>query len=905
MRVISLKLLFRVILIFTIKIADTTNADTNLEDDKYCSNISGLLPISVVAPIKYDIQLDIRFGYRLISGMSKITFLVRKRTKVIHLHSHGLNVDYHYTKLTLFIQFSGQKDESEIVLYTLKEHKKCDGAQILILLFDENLYPGKYNLHLKFSYLREQLGVIQYSFLTNNIPRLLITNMYQRNAIRAMFPCWDDPAVRASFNISIKHPNSTEVFSNKPVLKTTTDIYGVQKEIFHEMLSMPTYLIGIVIVDLISELEQMNFNYFWHEEDLFDITSRIKTAKLQLAKTSIANLTSILSDIMQMNFTNVIKKIDHVVLNTKMKSVGKPGLIVYKERDILFNETLDFSGRRLQIMLLIARELVYQVFYSVSNNSYSDTSLNEMLVLFYSYYAVSQMSIKFPVMELFVVQHVQPIMDFDYDFVRNFRNSKDAEKIDSVTYPLYVYKGVALIRMLFYIVTPKTFREGMSEYVKNKTHDLWEAMQNAYHSINKENYTISKIMDTWLRQEHYPEVYVQRNFNGTVVCSLSAFNLDVTWQIPITYITQSDLIIFTLGNVEWLNYYQEVTISDIEPNDFILVNLQQIGYYRVNYNSRNWEKIALYLKFDSYELIPVLNRAQLISDSYYFASKGELESTIFLDIIRYLKRETDYIAWYPMFNIILSMSTYLLKYPESAFVKDHIIEILDGLLKNIGLKDFPTDEEGAVTSLRLIAKGWACTFGHKECIEDASIKLMTRISNSHMKTDEHEIESLWKNMVLCVGIKTLNMTQWRMILDKAMIEYDNNILRLLACSENKDIIIYYLDLLLDLLLYQNKKISWKDIYYDIVKRNANKPAVLKHILDNFIIIKSKRAINDTITLAHIILNMYSTEDLDKIEKYIAKDLSLWTDHCLKCTVNRLILWQKKQMAKVISKFSFF
>lgn len=92
------------------------------------------------------------------------------------------------------------------------------------------------------------------------------------------------------------------------------------------------------------------------------------------------------------------------------------------------------------------------------------------------------------------------------------------------------------------------------------------------------------------------------------------------------------------------------------------------GYYRVNYNSRNWGAIVLYLQFDDYKRISVLNRAQLISDSYYFASKGELESSVFLDIITYLKRETDYIAWYPMFNIISYMSTYL-KYPEGAFVK--------------------------------------------------------------------------------------------------------------------------------------------------------------------------------------------------------------------------------------------
>lgn len=46
-------------------------------------------------------------------------------------------------------------------------------------------------------------------------------------------------------------------------------------------------------------------------------------------------------------------------------------------------------------------------------------------------------------MDLFIVQHVQPIMDFNYDFAINhvLRDIKDAEEIDSLTYPLYIYKG--------------------------------------------------------------------------------------------------------------------------------------------------------------------------------------------------------------------------------------------------------------------------------------------------------------------------------------------------------------------------------------------------------------------------------------------------------------------------------
>lgn len=94
------------------------------------------------------------------------------------------------------------------------------------------------------------------------------------------------------------------------------------------------------------------------------------------------------------------------------------------------------------------------------------------------------------------------------------------------------------------------------------------------------------------------------------------------------------------------------------------------GYYRVNYDDIGWRRISDYLEFDDFTRIPVLNRAQLISDAYYFASKGELESAVFLDIAKYLKQETDYVAWCAMFNIFSHMSNYkYFRFPESKFIK--------------------------------------------------------------------------------------------------------------------------------------------------------------------------------------------------------------------------------------------
>jgi len=64
----------------------------------------------------------------------------------------------------------------------------------------------------------------------------------------------------------------------------------------------------------------------------------------------------------------------------------------------------------------------------------------------------------------------------------------------------------------------------------------------------------------------------------------------------------------------------------------------------------------------------VLNRAQLIDDAFYFLMNDQLPLSIFLDLTQYLKQETDYVAWYPMFKALEHMSGFFL-FQESAHIK--------------------------------------------------------------------------------------------------------------------------------------------------------------------------------------------------------------------------------------------
>jgi len=84
------------------------------------------------------------------------------------------------------------------------------------------------------------------------------------------------------------------------------------------------------------------------------------------------------------------------------------------------------------------------------------------------------------------------------------------------------------------------------------------------------------------------------------------------------------------------------------------------GFYRVNYDPTNWLKIANYLDSENYTKIHVLNRAQIINDAIYLMLSHKLDPRIFMDITKYLRRETNYIAWYPMFRILEDVTKFFL-----------------------------------------------------------------------------------------------------------------------------------------------------------------------------------------------------------------------------------------------------
>ncbi|XP_032687674.1 thyrotropin-releasing hormone-degrading ectoenzyme-like isoform X2 [Odontomachus brunneus] len=696
--------------------------------------------------------------------------------------------------------------------------------------------------------------------------------------------------------------------------------FGIKLTIFKEFVLMPTHLIVFLIInDITMDFDKRDIHYMWHKID----AGKRFTYLLEMAD----NATCYFVTHMKMNASVFSPKINHVVLpNSPMKSMGAPGFVVYREKDITFDEVLDFPCRDLDVITLVTYEMARQLFVGVVSPQL-DTDyvwLNEIFASFYGYYVMDKIWESNRLMELFVVKIIQPTLSSDILLERKpiMNEAKNSVGIDGLLYPLlYHKKAFALIRMLSRLYRPKVFNEAIRKYVNERTKNIWSILEEAYSIRNMAHdtsNTIKEVMNTWLTKTHHAELLVERYYDKrrpVTYLSLYARINHNEWIIPVNYFTEMTYMSSNTLDVMWHDWcYLNSTLKagyddmHIPIDNFLIVNVEQSGYYRVNYDDRNWMLLSTHMQKNNTPHIPPLTRAQLINDAYYFVTVREISASIFVEVTKHLKRDTDFIAWYPMFNILLDMSPYF-KFFESNYIKGHFSEILDGVLITIGYEENSSDDRMR-KSLRHLVRMWACKLDHPVCQNTASHRLI-----DYYIDNLEQLNKLWvmtKEWILCDGSKLENLDDWKIILNKSMIYNNTELLEYLSCTENTSIIIYYLNLMLRTDYFSRLEQSMGPIFRKIVRKHVRKNIVLRYVVDNYRTIVSRfpEDFPAGILISDMIMNVYTLNDLYIIREYVLR-LFLpdtggisFASHLLQST-DVLTIHRQRYLAKVLDKFQEF
>lgn len=124
---------------------------------------------------------------------------------------------------------------------------------------------------------------------------------------------------------------------------------------------------------------------------------------------------------------------------------------------------------------------------------------------------------------------------------------------------------------------------------------------------------------------------------------------NITWWIPISFTTSFELNFNEIFPKYWLPFKNQIVYQlpvMFNENDWYLLNLYRSGFYRVNYDIKNWKNLIKLLNTRlTTKMLPSPLRAQLIDDSLNLARANYIPYTLAFNLTNYLENEIDYIPW--------------------------------------------------------------------------------------------------------------------------------------------------------------------------------------------------------------------------------------------------------------------
>lgn len=309
---------------------------------------------------------------------------------------------------------------------------------------------------------------------------------------------------------------------------------------------------------------------------------------------------------------------------------------------------------------------------------------------------------------------------------------------------------------------------------------------------------LKTILDTWTTRRGYPLVTAHREYSadGAIHIEQSRF-MDATHEDPagITYYIPVNIASKGKQNFDvttadfWFDgamTHHMPAAADIVPNDnWLLLNKKQGYYYRVNYDDDNWLLLAEELTDGNMNNIHLLNRAQLLDDALDLARFDHLDYTVALHIVKYLKKEMDYVAWRAADPGLTELYRLMRDSDESKYFNSFIAEISEPLYKSLGPVRRTTDDH--LTRLnRPLAMKWACRSGVAACLDDTLAALTTAIDTG--ATLDPDLESA----IYCHGMRKAGKELFTKFLGQAVSSASatvrSNILNGLGCNEDESVL---------------------------------------------------------------------------------------------------------------------
>ncbi|XP_045074154.1 thyrotropin-releasing hormone-degrading ectoenzyme [Coregonus clupeaformis] len=758
------------------------------------------LPTSL-RPRHYDLRLSVYMDNFTFSGEVNIEFECVNSTKFIVLHTDRLEVE----KVAVY------SDNKKPGVMRIHRQFHYRANQVYVIALHRELKPMrtyKVNITFEAQIESELLGFFRSSYMLQGERRYMAVTQFSPTHARKAFPCFDEPIYKATFRVILRHDASYLSLSNMPVEASISDDDGWVTNHFSRTPRMSTYYLAWAVC---------NFTYREVTTDsgvvirLYARPNAIQSGAGDYALHITKRLLQFYEDYFKVKYS--LPKLDLLAVpKHPYAAMENWGLSVFVEQKILLDPEVSSFSYQMELTMVVVHEICHQWFGDlVTPVWWEDVWLKEGFAHFFEYVGTDFLFPKWNMEKqrfLTDVLHEVMLLDGLASSHPISQEVDDATDIDRVFDWIAYKKGAALIRMLANVMGQQVFQRGLNDYLMTHMYsnagrdDLWnkltEAMQKEGKDIN-----IKEVMDCWTLQMGYPVVTISKNYSldrsvtitqehfvydrDAKIRDADLFNRSLQWQIPLT---------LAVGNstykssevILWISNKTEThKVGRIDEDIWLLGNINQTGYFRVNYDLHNWRLLIGQLMTNP-EIISVGNRAGLIDDVFNLARAGYLPQNVPLQIICYLPQEREFLPWHAASRSLYQLDKLLDRTEDYSLFSDYVLKQVASKYHKMGWPLALTEGSIMQTSyqteeLQREVIMLACSFGNKHCHRQAVSLISDWISSN-----KNRIPPNVRDIVYCTGVSLMDEDVWEFIWMKfhssTAISEKKVLLEALTCSDN-------------------------------------------------------------------------------------------------------------------------
>ena len=595
-----------------------------------------------------------------------------------------------------------------------------------LILSQPNLKNGNHTIRIDFSgtITDAMHGLYPCYFTHDGVKKQLFATQFESHHAREVFPCVDEPAAKAEYDLTLVTRTGITVLGNMPV-KYEEENGNSLTTTFEKTPRMSSYLLAFVIGELHKKSARTKSGVevnAWatpaQNENTLDFALDIATRSIDFYDE-------------YFGVKYPLPKSDHVALpDFSSGAMENWGLITYRESCLLADPELTPESSRRFIATVIAHELSHQWFGNlVTMQWWNDLWLNESFANMMEYVAIDALQPDWHMWEDFATNEVTAALRRDsLDGVQSVQaDVNHPDEISTLFDPAIVYaKGGRLLVMVRKLIGEEAFRTGLKSYFEKFAYkntvgnDLWQELESA------SSQPIVNLMNAWISQPGLPVVSVSSSHDAAILSQERFFigehqPSDALWPIPLFANQPLDVKILD---------QKETTVSIEKP---LQLNCGLSAHFVTKYDESTRE----YLLKNITEL-PTLDKICILQDATILARAGFENSASLLPLALSLKTETNE----KVFGMAAGALTELRKFVDDNDAARDSLKRISGEFARATFEELGWDEKDGESDddreRRTTALGLMMYSEDKEVLNEAK----TRFDNNKLEDLPTEIRAL-------------------------------------------------------------------------------------------------------------------------------------------------------------------